>query len=257
MNESEKKPERLQKTLARMGIASRRHAEELIQKGLVKVNGKIVTELGWKVTDSDLIEVSGSQFLPGEKENYIYLLLHKPEGVISSVTDPRQRKTVIDLVGKDIKERIYPVGRLDYDTSGLIILTNDGELTYRLTHPSYGVVKKYRVWLKTAPSSQAVQILEQGVPLEDGITSPAKINRIDTVKKKGKILSIVEISIHEGKNRQVRRMFEKVGYPLVRLQRIAFGPIKLDDNLQPGEYRLLRNSEVAALRKQVGLDPAD
>ncbi|HHV64242.1 MAG TPA: rRNA pseudouridine synthase [Peptococcaceae bacterium] len=253
MNEAGQKQERLQKAIARLGIASRRHAEELIQKGLVKVNGEIVRELGRKVSESDLIEVGRNSFLPVQKKNFVYILLHKPEGVISSVTDPQKRKTVIDLVRPKIKERVYPVGRLDYDTSGIIILTNDGELTYRLTHPSFGVEKKYRVWLNTKISREALQTLEEGVFLEDGMTSPAKINCVTSIKKKGKTFFVVEISIHEGKNRQVRRMFEKVGFPLVSLQRIAFGPIKLDNNLQPGEFRLLSNSEISALKREVGL----
>lgn len=257
MSGCENEPERLQKAMARLGIASRRHAEELISQGLVKVNGQTVRERGMKVTNRDLIEVKGNRISLPQTEKYVYILLNKPEGVLSSVTDPKSRKTVIDIIRKEVTDRVYPVGRLDYDTSGLILLTNDGELTYRLTHPSYGVEKTYRAWLKTGLTDQALKTLEEGVPLEDGVTSPAKIDKVERSKKKGNALTFVEITIHEGKNRQVRRMFEKVGYPLVRLQRIAFGPIKLDERMQPGKFRSLSKAEVASLQRAVGLDQAN
>jgi len=244
--------QRLQKAMAQMGIASRRQAEKLICQGFVKVNGITVTELGTKVNLTDVIEVEGVQYKPITKEVFVYILLNKPEGVISSVTDPRQRTTVIDLIRKDIQTRIYPVGRLDYDTAGLLLLTNDGELTYRLTHPSYGVEKTYRVWIKNALSSEALQSLQNGVLLEDGLTSPAKIRTLLT-DKKGNELSVVEISIHEGKNRQVRRMFDAVGYPVCALSRIAFGPLQLQDQLKPGHYRRLTKDEVISLKKIAGL----
>lgn len=253
MQEFRSEPERLQKVMARSGIASRRHAEELISKGLVKVNGQTVKERGLKVTGADLIEVEGCKIVLTPQAGYLYLLLNKPEGVITSVTDPRGRKTVIDLIRKDVKDRVYPVGRLDYDTSGLLLLTNDGDLTYRLTHPGYGVEKTYRAWIKGKISDQALKNLAEGVLLEDGKTSPAKINKLEA-DNRGNVLTIVEIIIHEGKNRQVRRMFEKVGCPVVRLQRIALGPIKLDDKMQPGEFRPLNSSEVAALKREAGLE---
>lgn len=242
--------ERLQKVIAHMGIASRRHAELLIRQGLVKVNGITVTEQGLKVTSSDVIEVSGSTI----KKNsvFTYILLNKPEGVITSASDPQQRKTVIDLIKSEIKQRVYPVGRLDYDTSGLLILTNDGELTYRLTHPSYGVDKTYRVWIEGNIPEEILHTLRNGVHLEDGITSPAKI-RIVKKGNKGKDSTAVEITIHEGKNRQVKRMFEKVGYPVIGLQRIAFGTLHLDNLLKPGEFRHLLEGEVNDLKKEVGL----
>jgi 23S rRNA pseudouridine2605 synthase len=254
MNKFGNEPERLQKVMARLGIASRRHAEDLISRGLVKVNGQIVKERGVKVISTDLIEIEGSQISTTQKEQNIYILLNKPEGVITSVTDPRKRKTVIDIINKDVKERIYPVGRLDYDTTGVILLTNDGDLTYRLTHPSYEVEKTYRVWIKGRIIAEALGMLRKGVLLEDGLTSSSKIDRVEFLKKKGNVLTVVEITIHEGKNRQVRRMFEKVGYPVVRLQRIAFGTIKLDDRLKPGQFRFLSGSEVASLKRAVGLD---
>lgn len=254
MKKTNQAPRRLQKAMAELGIASRRHAEELIKQGLVKVNGLKVDQPGFKVVPSDIIEVNGNTY-GGEKEDkhFLYLLLHKPVGVITSVRDPRGRKTVMDILGKDIPGRIYPVGRLDYDTSGLLLLTNDGELTFRLTHPSYGVEKSYRVWINGSIPKEAIAALENGVMLEDGLTSPAKIKIVKDYKK-GNVPSVVEITIHEGKNRQVRRMFAKVGYPVERLQRIAFGPIKLDRNLKAGDYRYLRKSEVRSLKRVVGLE---
>ncbi len=251
-NETGREPERLQKAMARLGIASRRHAEELISKGLVKVNGRIVTTQGTKVTPEDFIEIEGTKEPLIRQEKYVYYLLNKPEGVITSVTDPKSRKTVIDLVRKDVKERVYPVGRLDYDTSGLLLLTNDGDLTYRLTHPRYGVEKTYRAWIKGGIPAEALKTLRQGVKLEDGVTSPAKINRVEA-NNRGNNLTVVEITIHEGRNRQVRRMFESVGYQVVSLQRIAFGSIRLDENMKQGEYRCLDPIEVVSLQKGVGL----
>lgn len=250
MSDSKEIYERLQKAIARKGVASRRQAEELISKGLVKVNGVTVSELGYKVTPTDIIEVSGNTIQ--DKGIFTYVLLNKPEGVITSVSDPQKRTTVIDLINKEINIRVYPVGRLDYDTSGLLILTNDGELTYRLTHPSYGVEKTYRVWIEGPISEQSLNTLSNGVLLEDGLTSPASIKSVKQ-SKKGKEVTSVEITIHEGKNRQVRRMFAKVGHPVVGLQRIAFGPLKLDTKLKPGEYRHLLKSEIITLKKEVGL----
>lgn len=248
----ENKPERLQKMMARLGISSRRHAEDFISKGLVKVNGQTVLEHGKKVTFSDIIEVDGVTLSFSQHDEFVYYLLNKPEGVITSVTDPKNRKTVIELINKDIKKRVFPVGRLDYDTSGLLLLTNDGELTYRLTHPSYGVNKTYRVMLRGNISPQALTSLRDGVILDDGITSPAKITRVDSINK-GNGLTSVEITIHEGRNRQVRRMFESVGHPIVCLQRIAFGPIQLDEKMKPGEFRPLCLEEVELLKKEVDL----
>ncbi|KUO66379.1 MAG: pseudouridine synthase [Gracilibacter sp. BRH_c7a] len=250
MSDSKEVLERLQKVISRKGIASRRQAEQLISQGMVKVNGITVTEQGIKVTPVDIIEVSGVKIQNSDVLTYV--LLNKPKGVITSASDPQKRKTVIDLIKDQIDTRVYPVGRLDYDTSGLLILTNDGELTYRLTHPSYGVEKTYRVWIDGHISQESLDILRNGVYLEDGITSPASI-MIDQVGKKGKELTRVEVTIHEGKNRQVRRMFAKVGHPVLELQRIAFGPLKLDEKLLPGTYRNLLKSEVIALKKEVGL----
>ncbi|RNC28050.1 MAG: Ribosomal large subunit pseudouridine synthase B [Candidatus Dichloromethanomonas elyunquensis] len=256
MNETGNQPERLQKAMARMGIASRRHAENLILQGLVKVNGTVVTQPGVKVTSGDKIEVQGQKKIPSDKEESVYILLNKPAGVICSVTDPQKRKTVTDLIRNEIQERLYPVGRLDYDTSGILLLTNDGDLTYRLTHPRYGVEKTYQAWITGDISPQALKLLREGVPLEDGLTSPAKILSV-WKHNKGNNLSVVEISIHEGRNRQVRRMFDKTGYPVCYLKRIAFGPIKLEGEMKPGEFRRLTKSEIASLKKAVGLKPKE
>lgn len=250
MTDSNQTTERLQKAMARFGISSRRHAEKLISQGLVKVNGSIVKEQGTKVTPEDIIEVKGT--IINEAGTKAYILLNKPLGVITSVRDPQNRKTVIDLIKTDNNQRVYPVGRLDFDTSGLLLLTNDGELTYRLTHPSYSVDKIYRVWAEGSISEVSLEALRKGVQLEDGITLPAKIN-IVRQGKKGKQPAIVEITIHEGRNRQVRRMFEHIGSKVMGLERIAFGPLRLDEGLKAGRYRQLTESEVLALRKQVGL----
>lgn len=247
---SEEIRERLQKVMARKGIASRRQAEQLISQGLVKINGVTVSEQGYKVSATDSIEVMGN--MTQSEEMLVYLLLNKPVNTITSVTDPQKRKTVIDLIKQDVDLRVYPVGRLDFDSSGLLILTNDGELTYRLTHPSYGVEKTYRVWIEGDISEESLNTLSKGVYLKDGLTAPASL-RIVEKGKKGKERTCVEITIHEGKNRQVRRMFAKVGHPVVDLQRVAFGPLKLDNTLLPGEYRHLLESEVIALKEKVGL----
>jgi 23S rRNA pseudouridine2605 synthase len=243
--------ERLQKAMARLGIASRRHAEILISQGLVKVNGQTITQLGLKVTAEDVIEVNAQTYSSRPSEGLIYVMLYKPVGVITSVTDPHQRKTVIDLLGQNMKERIYPVGRLDYDTSGLLLLTNDGELTFRLTHPSFGVEKVYRASVAGDISDQALRMLESGIHLEDGMTSPAKIKKLSRDKSGNG--TEIELTIHEGKNRQVRRMLEQVGYPVVRLRRISFGPLRLDPKMTAGEYRLLTASEVNALKEAVSI----
>lgn len=250
MDELSNRPERLHKVIARLGISSRRAAESMIRHGLVSVNGQTVTEPGIKVNAVDQIMIDGQLLRLGHQMESIYILLNKPIGVISSVRDQFRRKTVMDLLGAEIKSRVYPVGRLDYDTSGLLLLTNDGELTFRLTHPSFGVAKTYRVGVKGNITKLALDQLRTGVVLEDGVTAPAKIERIE--QKKGNALTLVEITIQEGKNRQVRRMFAKTGYQVVSLQRIAFGPLGLN-GLKVGEYRLLSKHEVESLKKQVKL----
>jgi 23S rRNA pseudouridine2605 synthase len=234
--------ERLQKVIAQAGIASRRKAEQLIIEGKVKVNGKVVTELGTKVSDSDKIEVEG---IPVEREERVYFLLYKPRGVISSVRDDKGRKTVIDFF-PHVEQRIYPIGRLDYDTSGLLLLTNDGEFANLLMHPRYKIEKTYIAKLKGIPPRPALKQLEKGVELEDGMTAPAKVKLLSSDRKKN--TAIVEITIHEGRNRQVRRMFEKIGYPVLKLRRERFAFLTLQ-GLNAGESRELSPHEVKRLRE--------
>lgn len=235
--------ERLQKVLAHAGVASRRHCEELIAQGKVQVNGQVVREQGMKVDPlTDKIVVNGQQI---KQEQHVYLLLYKPTGVITSVTDPRGRRVVIDLL-KGIKERVYPVGRLDYDTSGLLLLTNDGELANKLAHPSYEIDKVYRAWVKGVPSQEKVRKLATGIRLEDGMTSPGESKLLKTDSSSQKAL--VELTIHEGRNRQVRRMCEAIGHPVMTLERIRLGFLTLE-GLKPGEYRKLTREEVESLKR--------
>jgi 23S rRNA pseudouridine2605 synthase len=248
--------ERLQKVLAQAGVASRRHAEQLIADGRVTVNGEKVLALGTKVGSQDHIEVNGQ---PVQRaEGWRYYLLNKPISVITSASDPQGRPTVVDLM-KDVPVRVYPVGRLDYDTSGLLVLTNDGELAHRLMHPSYGVEKTYRVWVQGPVGINALENLRQGVLLEDGNTAPAKVERVSGVSKrtkpdsKGGYLEVLEVTIHEGRNRQIRRMFAALGYVVVKLERVSFGPLTLEKTLSPGIFRALTVQEVKELRSQVGL----
>lgn len=230
--------ERLQKVMAHAGIASRRKAEQLILEGRVKVNGETVRELGRKVSPEDFIEVDGK---PIREEKKVYILLNKPVGYISTVDDPRGRRTVLDLVA-DVKERVYPVGRLDYDTSGLLILTNDGELTYKLTHPSFEVKKTYLVEVEGKPGKELAR-LEKGVMLSDGMTAPAAVAEVKTGKNSTSFL----LTIHEGRNRQVRRMCEAIGYPVKSLKRIKFAFLELGD-LPEGRYRYLTENEIKMLQ---------
>ena len=234
--------ERLQKVIAYAGVASRRKAEQLITEGKVKVNGKVVRELGTKVSSSDTIEVEGVKL---EKENKVYFLLYKPKGYISAVTDDKGRKTVVDIFKKHVPERIFPVGRLDYDTTGLLLLTNDGEFSYQLTHPKFKIDKTYVARVKGVPDKKGLKTLQNGIKLEDGKTAPAKVSMTSFDEKAGK--AICEITIHEGRNRQVRRMFEAIGTPVVKLKREKFAFLTLG-NLNPGEYRELTKQEVKWLR---------
>ncbi|EFV77640.1 23S rRNA pseudouridine(2605) synthase RluB [Cytobacillus pseudoceanisediminis] len=233
--------ERLQKVIAHAGFASRRKAEELMAEGRVKVNGKTVKELGVKVSPSDRIEVDG---IPVEREEPVYFLLYKPRGVISAVSDDKGRKVVTDFF-EGIKQRIYPVGRLDYDTSGILILTNDGEFANLLMHPSNEIEKVYVAKIKGIPSKEGMRSLQRGVVLEDGKTAPAKTKLLSMDKKKQ--TAIVEISIHEGRNRQVRRMFEAIGHPVLKLKRERYGYLTLQ-GLSAGDARELTAHEVKQLR---------
>ncbi|GLI85539.1 pseudouridine synthase [Rossellomorea marisflavi] len=233
--------ERLQKVIAHSGVASRRKAEQLIIEGKVKVNGKVVKELGTKVAASDRVDVSGVQI---ERENKVYYMLYKPRSVISAVTDDKNRQVVTDFF-QEIDERIYPIGRLDYETSGLLLLTNDGEFANLLMHPSNEIEKTYVARVKGIPSKFKLKELEKGVKLEDGRTAPAKVKMLSMDKKQGK--SIIEITIHEGRNRQVRRMFEHIGYPVQKLKRERYGSLTLQ-GLTAGEGRELTPHEVKQLR---------
>ena len=233
-------PVRLQKYIAMCGIASRRSAEKLIEQGSVTVNGQVVTEQGVKVTDRDRITVDGKPILP-EKKKY-YILINKPKGVICAVSDDRDRKCVTDLVGDAIPARLFPVGRLDYDTSGLLLLTNDGDFMQKLTHPSYEIWKTYRAVVRGVPTEKNVADFAAGIELEDGRTEPAVL---EVVGYKGKN-AIAEISIKEGRNRQVRRMMEACGHPVLSLERIRIAALELGD-LKPGAWRNLREKDFEAL----------
>jgi 23S rRNA pseudouridine2605 synthase len=239
-------PQRLQKYLAVRGVASRRRAEEMIRQGRVRVNDDLVTQMGFQVHPNlDRVFVDG--VLVGEPDRPIYVALNKPVGVISSTRDPRGRKTVVDLL-EGIPERVYPVGRLDADSEGLVLLTNDGELAVRLAHPRYGVSKLYRIWVKGRPSPRALQVLINGVPLSDGRTSPAQVaicaTHPDTTELK--------IELWEGRNRQIRRMCEAIGHPVARLRREKIGSLALGA-LSLGQWRHVGPSELAALRNTAAL----
>lgn len=234
---------RLQKFLAEAGIASRRKCEEIILQGRVEVNGSRITELGSKVNDDDIIRVDGRELKPVEKK--VYILLNKPAGYITSSKDQFSRKTVLDLV-KGIEERIYPVGRLDYDTSGLLLLTNDGDLAYKLTHPSKEAEKVYHVKIKGILDEKAIKAFKTGIQIDDYITSPAKVKIIERSLND----SVIEVTIHEGKNRQVRRMCEVVGHIVLRLKRVSIGPLKLE-GLEEGCWRHLTQDEVKSLKRIV------
>ncbi|GIN89491.1 ribosomal large subunit pseudouridine synthase B [Siminovitchia terrae] len=233
--------ERLQKVIAQAGVASRRKAENLIIEGKVKVNGQVVTELGTKVAAADKIEVNGIPLVEEEKK---YFLFYKPRGVISAVKDDKSRKVVTDYF-THIPERVYPVGRLDYDTSGLLLLSNDGEFTHLLTHPMHEIKKTYVAKVKGIPVREALKKLERGIVLEDGKTAPAKVQLQTADKRKNS--AILEITIHEGRNRQVRRMLEAIGHPVIKLKRENLAFLNLH-GLNAGEFRELTPHEVKRLK---------
>lgn len=229
-------PERLQKLLARVGVGSRRVVEDMIAAGRISVNGT-VAELGQRAdADSDVIEIDGT--LVGVRPDTVWYLLNKPSGVVTTSSDTHGRPVVVDLVPEE--PRVFPVGRLDLETEGLLLLTNDGEVTHRLTHPSYGVEKEYLAHLRGAPSRGALRTLREGVELDDGITAPARVSTVGD--------DVVRLVIHEGRNRQIRRMCEAVGFPVVRLVRVRIGPIT-DRRLAPGESRRLEVDEVRSLER--------
>lgn len=234
--------ERLQKFIATCGVASRRKAEEMILNGQVKVNGIIVNTLGVKVNpDIDIVTVKNKVIKKVEKK--IYIKLYKPIGYITTVKDQFGRKTVLDLI--NIKEKIYPIGRLDYDTSGLLLLTNDGDLANKLMHPKYQIYKTYVADIDGIISKDSINKLRAGVRIEDYKTSPAIVK---ILKYEGSSTQ-VEISIYEGKNRQVRKMFDSLGHRVKYLKRISFGKINLG-NLNPGQWCYLNNKEINFLKYQ-------
>lgn len=232
----------MQKYIAMCGAASRRASEELIKNGHVKVNGEKVTEMGTKVEiGADKVELYG-EVLSIETKNY-YIMLNKPAGYVSAVTDQFDRPTVCDLLKEDISARLFPVGRLDYETEGLLLLTNDGDFTYRVTHPKFNMNKTYIATLKGGISIKGLGMLRHGVRLDDFVTSPADVEILDA--KSG--TTTVKIIIHEGKYRQVRRMFEAVGCKVAHLQRVAVGTVELG-NLPLGRWRHLTSHEISYLK---------
>ncbi|HHX93796.1 MAG TPA: rRNA pseudouridine synthase [Tenericutes bacterium] len=232
--------ERLQKVIANSGFTSRRKAEELILAGRVKVNGEVVTKLGVKVEKSDKIEVDG---IPLKSSKLVYYLLYKPKNILSTTTDDRGRTTVVDLIPEE--ERIYPVGRLDYDTTGLLLLTNDGEFTNLMTHPRNKIEKTYEAKIKGILSVENLKKLEQGIMLDGKKTLPAQV-KIKNIDKK-KEYTNVKITLYEGRNHQVKKMFKSVGHKIIKLKRTQFGFLTLG-NLIPGEYRKLTQEEVQKLK---------
>lgn len=232
---------RLQKYIAHCGIASRRKAEEIIKLGKVKVNGEVIKDMG-VVVDPDSDEVFVDNRLIQLENNKVYIMLNKPEGYVTTLSDEFDRPTVVDLV-KNISERIYPVGRLDYDTSGLLIMTNDGELAYRLTHPKHEVEKTYIAKVKGIPNNKEVNMFKRGVDIGGYVTAPANIQ----ILKKERGSSTIQVIIHEGKNRQIRKMFDAINHPVIKLQRIAVGEIHID-NVLKGKWRFLTDSEIKYLK---------
>jgi pseudouridine synthase len=227
---------RLNAFLARSGVASRRASDELIKAGRVRVNGE-PGRLDTSVGDADVVEVDGRHVAP---QRLAYVLLHKPAGVVTTARDPHGRPTVVDLVEHAV--RVVPVGRLDADTTGALLLTNDGPLAHRLAHPRYGVEKTYVAEVEGEPSDEALRQLATGIALEDGVTAPARVRRIGPAQ--------VELVLHEGRKRQVRRMCEAVGHPVQALHRPLYAGLGLGD-LEPGEWRELTEAEVEALRALV------
>ena len=230
---------RLNRYIANAGVCSRREADELIAAGAVSVNGKVITEMGYRLQDGDKVSYGGETL---KREKLVYVLLNKPKDFITTLDDPTQRKTVFDLVKKACKERIYPVGRLDRNTTGLLLLTNDGELTKKLTHPKHGVRKVYHVTLdKPVAKADLEKLAGEGLDLTDGHVIPDVVSYVGDNKKE------VGIEIHSGRNRIVRRMFEHLGYDVVKLDRVVFAGLTKKD-LPRGDYRMLTEKEVSFLK---------
>ena len=242
---------RLQKILSTAGVASRRAAETMIVEGRVSVNGRTVLELGTKADpDSDDIRVDGRRIRQTGKRRYI--LLYKPRGYITTRSDPQRRPTVIDLLSKGgVREYVYPVGRLDYDSEGLLLLTSDGELAARLTHPRHGVAREYQVRVRGVPDRHALERLARGIVLDSRRTAPAGVTLDKVLEGDDGAQALLSFVIHEGRNRQVRNMCDAIGHPVVRLKRVRIGPIT-DERIRPGEFRDLTEREVALLRQASG-----
>ncbi|MDR2737016.1 MAG: rRNA pseudouridine synthase [Gracilibacteraceae bacterium] len=237
---------RLQKVLAGAGVASRRQIEKMVEQGRIKINGQVVTEQGRLITSRDRVEIDGKK-VEQRANPHIYIMLHKPIRVLSTVKDEHGRKNVRDLLPKEIG-RVYPVGRLDYETSGLLLLTNDGDLTLKLTHPRYGVPKTYRIRLNKALNKEDLLTLRRGVPLEDGMTRPAKVVVSPVSNTTSSPEHWAEMTLSEGRNRQVRRMFEHFGYEVLALERTSYASLSMQ-NLAPGAYRKLTPREIAGLKQ--------
>jgi len=242
-------PIRLQKILSTAGISSRRAAETLIAQGRVSVNRVTVLELGSKADpETDDIRVDGRRVKPAARRRYF--LLNKPKGFISTRSDPQKRPTVIDILARHgIRDYVYPVGRLDYESEGLLILTSDGDLAAQLTHPSHGVGREYEVRVLGVPDEHEVERIAKGVVIDGRRTAPADVRVTKIIESpSGRVETLLSIVIHEGRNRQVRKMCESIGHPVARLRRVSIGPIA-DERLRPGDFRELSAEEVAALRK--------
>jgi 23S rRNA pseudouridine2605 synthase/16S rRNA pseudouridine516 synthase len=244
---------RLQKVLSQWGIASRREAEEMIRRSRVYINGTLA-QLGQKVDpERDIITVDGKSVSAHAHPHLTYILINKPTGVVSTCYDPQGRKTVLDLLPEKLRKGLglHPVGRLDADSTGALILTNDGDLTYKLTHPSHNIPKTYQVLVKGHPSQAVLEMWRRGVLLDGRKTRPAEVKLLERLADKSRL----EIVLQEGRNRQIRRVAEQLGHPVVKLHRIAIGSIKLQNAKQPplheGNYRLLQDEEIRTLQEQV------
>lgn len=249
-------PERLQKVLSQLGIASRRHAEQLITAGRVWVNDR-VAHLGQKVDPAiDRIAVDGAVVSPTERPELVYFLMNKPAGVVSTCDDPHAKRTVLDLLPAPFQQGqgIHPVGRLDAESTGALLLTNDGHLTFYLTHPRHHIPKTYQVWVRGNPSAQTLARWRQGVLLDDRDTLPADIR---VLRQPSPQKTLLEVVLREGRNRQIRRVAEQLGHPVIHLHRTAIGEIQLRSpgmpELQPGHYRSLSNFEICFLNSQINL----
>ena len=241
--------ERLQKILSAAGIASRRHSEQLIVEGRVTVNGETVTELGTKAdAEHDDIRVDGRRIRTTQRLRYI--LLNKPRGYVTTRSDPERRPTVIDLL-EGVREYVYPVGRLDYDSEGLLLLTNDGDLAARLTHPRHEVERVYEARVRGIPDAHELERLERGLMIDGRRTAPARVRVAHRPSAPSGPQAVLLLTIHEGRHRQVRKMLEAVGHPVVRLRRVRIGPIT-DETLRTGQFRDLTSGEIAALKRAAG-----